>query len=536
MYKILNTRLAANIAFITAFFSKLIILYNYNAIGYDESMQVAGAVNILKGHGNSLPRVNVMDFTHVQYTTITEWPPLYSYLLVPFLKVTNFNIELSCYLVDVISIMVFIFFLRELIKQMSVPYIFQFFFLIYFAFYVRNYFTSSFPTDLLAAGFFMGALNFFLLYLKNSDIRQLLLMILFILLASYTRYMYMPLAFIFPLMLIWNGFIKKNLSYVMTAAIVSITCLVFLTPLILQNFWISDKPNVYWSRGIFLNNLLPLSPFFLDSIIDKEFFIYQFSNITHINYRLVLLFLIIINYLILALTLGYFVRQLLSVKGDLFEKDSWKNFFFAGGILSIGIIFLLMYMSASSNFETKFGDIHWTYVSENRYFIFVQVFLLLVITFLVFSESIKYRITKAIFKIFLFSLFTVEVSHGVYILLKSTTKEGGSFKKKADLTARRNFVNEIVNKSRDQNYEPVIFSFGYYFMALASLNDIKLCTDFEKFDEKAVKLDKPTQLLFITYNGPAKAYYRSFILKHQFQYIQGLDSIRMYSKKMEPNE
>jgi hypothetical protein len=72
-------------------------------------------------------------------------------------------------------------------------------------------------------------------------------------------------------------------------------------------------------------------------------------------------------------------------------------------------------------------------------------------------------------------------------------------------------------------------------MAYASMHDLKLCTDFERFDEKNIHITKPTQIFFIINSTAARTYYKPYIESHGFELIKSMtDSSNIYSKRILP--
>src|ERR1700730_4187180 len=80
---------------------KCLIIYNFRQLAGDKIPQLAGAVSIAKNKGYALPFVHPDDLSAIQYERVIEWPPLYSYLVAPFLRMTGFDLDRSAYMVDV---------------------------------------------------------------------------------------------------------------------------------------------------------------------------------------------------------------------------------------------------------------------------------------------------------------------------------------------------------------------------------------------------------------------------------------------------
>jgi hypothetical protein len=376
----LNNRVAVWIAFLVALLSRYLLLYNCRLVDGDKSMQVAAAINIIKGKGYTLPIVNADDFNVIHFVRLNEWPPLYSYLIVPFLKITNMNIDTSCYILEVISITIFLAFFWRILKQIGFSPIVQFILLIWVGFIIRPIYIVSLVTDFLAAGFFMGALSFFLSYLQNNKNKEIIFTILLSVASVYCRYMYLPIVFVFPLLLFWYGNQLKNKTYIFTGILVSLIIMLVLIPLLLPGSILSGNMNNYWSKGFYFENLLTFSNVFWDTFLDKELLIYQISIKTQTKYSEVVKILSIINYVIVFSLIVYFVIFLFSKRKKQFPRNNYQNFFICGGMISLSIFFFLAYASFTNHVDWRRLGMteNWTYFAEPRYFIFVHYYLLTV--------------------------------------------------------------------------------------------------------------------------------------------------------------
>jgi len=100
---------------------KLTILYYYEVVSSDKSLQAAAAINIAEGKGYSFPVIPLDNSDTTVMRPVIEWPPLYSALLAPFFKVTGFDIELSCFILDAIAGFFLLLFFLLLMKKLQFP-------------------------------------------------------------------------------------------------------------------------------------------------------------------------------------------------------------------------------------------------------------------------------------------------------------------------------------------------------------------------------------------------------------------------------
>jgi hypothetical protein len=534
MINFLKSRFAIFIVFAVALISKYLLLYNNRTVRADKLLQIVGAENILKGKGYTFSYVNVDNFVTIKKAIIHEWPPLYSWLLAAFLQLTNHNFDVSCYMMDIIAVSLFVTFFWFIIKELGFPRIVQLFTLLYVAFYIKRYFLYSSPTDILAVGFLMGAVYFFLSYTNKEEKNKLILLVIFMLATAYTRYMYLPAVSIFPLLLIWSGYKKQLKNYLYGGTIVLLIYTVSIIPLLLQNYWVADSFNNMWVSGFFPKNLFYLSPFIWDMLIDQEFFTYQISSKSNVPYHIVTVFFNVSNYAILVCLLVLLFKNLFPTKGALERGNAMNNFFIAGGVLSLFILALLIYGSLFSNYVAdKFGYKNvWTYIMEDRYYIFVHIYLLITLIYVVFISLNRFNGIWPKIRVAVLILFSFETTHGLWVLLKSSFQRNDLYKlEMAAIKTRQNTVDSIVNATHREGYEPVFFlhySMDYY--SYVSFNDEKFCPAFINFDEKKVQLNGPTRIIFISGKPAARTYYRPFLEKNNFLPIHTSDSAAYYSK------
>ena len=88
------------ILFVLSVLVKWTIVYYYEVVSSDKLLHVAAANSIATGRGYSFPLVELSNPDSTLLRPVVEWPPLYSILLVPFLKLTGSDIETSCFIVD----------------------------------------------------------------------------------------------------------------------------------------------------------------------------------------------------------------------------------------------------------------------------------------------------------------------------------------------------------------------------------------------------------------------------------------------------
>src|SRR5689334_8520260 len=99
--KILSLKLVTIVVIAVAMISRVIQLIYFFNIRVDGSFQVMATQNLMRGHGVSIAKVLPQDLSHIVYEPLINWPPGYSFLLLPFYQLTG-NYVSSCLFLDIL--------------------------------------------------------------------------------------------------------------------------------------------------------------------------------------------------------------------------------------------------------------------------------------------------------------------------------------------------------------------------------------------------------------------------------------------------
>lgn len=84
----------------------------------DKSCHVAGAVNLLNGHGLQPGSTDLTDLARVNYEPLVGWPPGYSLLLAPLIALSG-NVLVAISIVDVGFVVLFLFTISGLFRVLA---------------------------------------------------------------------------------------------------------------------------------------------------------------------------------------------------------------------------------------------------------------------------------------------------------------------------------------------------------------------------------------------------------------------------------
>jgi hypothetical protein len=445
------TKKISIVILLIAIFFKIAIVSIYFRTEEDMLNQVLAARNLIGGHGMTIEQVHIINLSKIVYEPLLGWPPGYSWMVILVYPFTGGNLILCCLLISICMNIAFLVLIWRLVSFLGFPLIVASLIVLFNALVVPDYIRQSTPTDLPAC--FFCLLSCYLLMIFMSEEKRPgkygIVLGFFIVLAAYMRYMYLGVCFIIPLFLIWNGTVKKDkrlLSGGMYA--LSVTGLLVACLIAFQKYYTGNS--IYLrptSKGFFLSNLEYLHPFVLSSIFNLRLYSIQVSRFTHIAYSTVMEITTFIGFVLMLALLYVFVKY--SIREKLVAASNHDIFFMTGGLISIFTLALLSFLSITIN--KNYGllaDGYWTYVSENRYFVFACSFLLLFFCWWLFvnKNSHKNKLLTILRSLFLVAI-CIEILHGVYLISKYEISD-----QKGTLPgSMSNQIKEIISQIRKDN-------------------------------------------------------------------------------------
>ena len=353
---------------------QLLFLFNTRN---DMSYQIMAAQSFYTGHGVSLPRITADDLSLVHYDLLVQWPPGFSLLFVPFYALCGQNYLFAALLLNILSALVLLFVCRGILKLVSVPLPVINLFTIFSGFSL-SYFYLKPCTDSTAIMFLLMAV-YFALSLLASEKRWLMKttgIALALWCCAYIKYLYLPVVFVVPGLLLAKGFTSNDRQLRKAGAII-LFFLIFATFVYLFQQSTSSGSVGYIKepgRGWYPENLLAAHPFLPASFLKPET-VEWFAG--HKAYTVAMPLFQVMHLFLLLLFLWFGHRALLrNLEKKLLPTTGFYSIAF---VLSVVITLLLVFLSLRVAKEFVDAGQFWTYVEEPRYYGAIHVFVQLAV-------------------------------------------------------------------------------------------------------------------------------------------------------------
>jgi len=521
------------ICFILAIVTKTLLTFYFLQLDNDKLFQAMAGKNLSEGHGFTLEQVHANNLSKNYYEPFIGWPPGYSVLVAIIYSLVK-DLNVSCFIIDVICIILFFILLRTLLRQLEFPEYLINLLVLFNGSTITIYIIQSTPTDFLA--FLLIVYNCYLsiaLFRQKKPRLQGMLLLVFNILPAWFRYMYIPVTFIIPGFLLWNGWFKKDRKlllhgvYAMGLAIISV--------IVLLGFRAPFEPVEYIAiseKGIFWGNLLQITPALFTAFMDGNFFTVQLSQLTGVPYKkwaIIFQRAHLIPFLLLLMLLFYS-----SFKKRFLAADSWQVFRMIGVLMALTIFFVLAFLSLTHNMNyPPPRDLIWTYVSADRYYIFIEFFFVLVAVKWLFMNDITASGLKNLARVLFLFLFAVGIVHGTYFTFKNFSSEKKNFADKTSENAVVHYIENTIRENKKKNIDVVVT--GHTSMAnMSILMGGKGLFESSELNTKTISADKPTKLVLVIQNAQFP-FYSQFFRKEGQKLETKINEFYLYSYYIKPN-
>ena len=391
-------------------FSQLHYFNSVPRLNSDHLDQLTYTQNWIKGNGHSVERADPNDYSLSNYEHNGNWPPGFSVLCIPLLKLSIGPLQILNLLASV-GIVICILGLYWVFSILSEEYKSQsgkYFFIAFLAF-SNSLFRTGGATDFLSLGFFLIALGFFLFRFKSQVNNNKELVVNIFLLSVFTsltfwfRYAYLLVSFSFVLLFFLRA--MKNKTAWKYMVLHFIFHILLISPIFfwMTYFELDDAPSVIVEK-LHFSGLMDLDSFGFNS-----FFIYSlFEKVTiALTNSYVALYFVGAGISLLILSLILFLLA------KLVKNDKSYNL-----LILILPMLIYVYTLAHRFIQLPFAGFENRY-HLHRYYILCYSIVILLGVVLAFS-NIKY--VKLKFKIMLkyllfFSLF-INISYWTYYKVK----------------------------------------------------------------------------------------------------------------------
>lgn len=420
------------------------------------------ARNLMKGHGLTINTSSLTDLSKLHYVQDIGWPPGYSLMLNLFPFALENNFVLACFLIDILCVVLFFFYCRKLLLLIGLPVWSTNLFLIFQGFFLVS--TSS-STDFPAMVFVVAALYHMVRLFQSTELstRDIVWISIFLLLAAFIRYQYMPVAACMAASMFLVGILQKQRPWWIAGMIVLFTIMACCGGFLLyqQSQTGSAAYVVPVRRGWFFSNLLEMHPFIVTAFINMHFYAVQLSTLTPVGYG---------DWFHLAqwISLPLVVVFIFMLSNQMLRKrfrssttwDSFLLFGFVGFAASVAVLVLL-----SLRLHEAIGPplYNWTYVMEKRYFMFAVFFLQVWVWRNIFLEKSASRelLHRAIRWAFTFVVIC-ELAHGMYYIVKQQWNGLPAIRDLALHQSEQAIVAQYIEDSRRRDPQRHVVVTGFY--------------------------------------------------------------------------
>ena len=518
-------KLVLIIVLVLSILVKSIISYYFFQFDNDKINQAAAAKNLVEGHGLTYKEAGTADISQFQYTPLAGWPPGYPLFLAPIYMVLR-DIELSAIILLIISnILFFIIYLR-LLLYLRLPLFYILLLLLLPAVSFHEYIIWSTPSDLLSVTACIYACISALQITEGKN--KIIKFSIANSLSSLLRYMYWPISFLLPAILMLVGYKRKNKSILNQGLAGFIIALITCTGIYLfEKIYIGDSLYLYpTQKGIFWDNLSRPYPFTVTSFLNQDFVAQQLDKLFNINYSTWVIIFFYAHLIILFFLIHYYFKNKLYYLKNLNSRNQFFTFF-TSAIYGVIIIVLSFISLRNSRFFPPPNVLNWTYISDGRYYIFM----LTTFPIIVFSHLNRYTVKNLVYKFFLFSLLTIiflNILHGFYYTTKIVNPlEPGT---KAYIIQKKveNYIADRIKTNAEKNIKTIIASNLSAYPQIAGFYDGIGLFKTEILNKGNIYSSSRAELLLITEESYLP-YYSNFINNPKVRLQKKIDDYYSFS-------
>ncbi|MFT3826281.1 MAG: hypothetical protein QM731_20325 [Chitinophagaceae bacterium] len=504
--------------FLFAAICKVILVTLFFSFSHDLILQGLAAQSMADGYGFTIPQVHAGNLSKVVYDPLVGWPPAFSAVIVPFYLIVGKHLALATLVTICVISVLFIPLAGKLLEQLQFPAWVVNLFVVIYGLSIPKYLELFSATDLPALMCYMLAL-YQLLVFTGTDRKKSSYGIyigISCALGVWFRYMYLPVSFVLPVFLLWNGYLKKNKRLKQAGFYAFIVNGILVAALLTFEHYYTGSATYYRpvEKGLFLSNLHAVTPFVPASFMNIHFYTMKLAAWRHIAYMQSLQLITNIGFLpaffMVILFCWYAIKKKLNTNGPS------QTFFIAGGLLSFAVILLMLYLTVS--FSSYYGfpsNFEWVYGAEERYFIIpifcIQVFIL---WWLFVRKPVRYKIVTNICRGLFVIIIAIEMIHGAFVIskyLKGTSVRWHSVAEQNEVNA---FLQNTATLARQQQKELVVGTLEAGTHGQPTLLGINELFRMDELISDPVYCERPTLLVLIVRDAHLP-YFKKFLDKHK---------------------
>ncbi len=517
--QVLSGSTASVICFLLAWIFKIVLFAIFLDFGSDKLGQVVIAKNFLKGNGLTIGQVFTDNLAQQVYAPAIYnppigWPPGYSILLSPFLIVTK-SFPIACMLLDLVAALIFLFYLRRLLKFLKFENALTNLFLLFQGLFI---FTSG-PSDFLAMTFMLVGM-YHLLKILNTDSfsgADKFLAIFGFIGAAMLRYLYQPVCLLLLAVCVIYTVVRGQGSKARSVLIplVIIVLLVSLGWYIFQRDY--DLRAVYLApseKGFYPENIVFMFPFIFASLLNVNFYTIQLATVLHQTYAGISGIFRLMNVILLGISLLVYSR---------FIKNHWRNFrdqylaWFLFGFIFICIVGGLILLSLIHSPKVGPPLFYWTYVTPSRYYVLPMLIIQIFVWYWLFvRKPAAYNILLRFLQVIFAFLICIEILHGIYFISKKLNQRTIPFSAVVPSTQEDAELVKYISEHDWKSSGLVVTSFLKRFQFIAQLNGASALFNPIDLNLQNLRSTKPVKVLLIL-KSAEEPYLSSFLQRPDVQ-------------------
>jgi hypothetical protein len=402
------------------------IIFNQN-FNSDKEVQIIAAKSTIEGKGPRLPNASAIDLSKIVYTDYYQWPKGYAMYFAAVYFIIR-NVYWSAVLLDLMAVLLYFFSWKILIKTFcGDPAIRNFTFSMFLILNsVSNVpFIYLWSSDLIAISFYLFSIC--LLFTTDFELKQwtrFLTGLIFLCLAVYTRYAYIPIAFA----LVGGYFLLYFRTWqklFLLRFFISVFVLAFFAALTNHSGEAPAFENDSIRTGYhFAHTVARFNFLFPVQTILAGNTIHSFSKLFG-EKSLTTIFLILLCLSILTVFIGSIYR----VASEYFRKERQyreSTIILSSSFAGMVSVLLLIYLSLTRPIQKNDVLDNWTYVQEERYYAVVWVTMLLAFFFVILQDNNGSWLKRLILLIF-FASFGLNVPYYFYNKYSDIKKNSAYF-------------------------------------------------------------------------------------------------------------
>lgn len=533
-----NHKYAAHVCIALAVACRAINTMFVSFAGRDKMVLVLQSKNFLEGKGLGIQKyfTDQLDTAVFDYTQL--WPPGYSILLSPFLKIFNYNIYWATTSLDILAGVAFIFIVRKICIQIKFPTAATNLMTLIAGCFEYPFTGSSLPTDTISLFFILVGISFLLsaTAAKNISFRHLFFTSLFLFLPCFFRYAYPPISVAVPLLIIFYAGIMKDKPLLRKGIwLTAMTTLMIATLFVVLKIYTGQAGHILQTqRGYFPENLVNWYPLIPGAFIDFPFLTSQAIKITGLSFGTVMKILEAINIISILLLLALFTHWLFIKKK--FKSITPARWLLLSGLaVSVATFVSLGWLSFTFQKQQGFvGD--WNYIYEGRYYSLVLVLLQIgFLGWIFLTEEWKKSFWQKTIIVFCSIILFIEVSHSIYF----QTKVAFNFKEYKSAIYREqdyNYFYELLprlEKEYPEHEMLVAAPSDDFYTYTATYYGKKGIFDGNNLKQQLPKIKTKSLLVVMLYNNELESF-QNFILNLKVKKIQQVDYSNFFFVELIP--